>query len=345
MRKTLPFTQPLAYGLQYHAFPLGILASYPQSTDWVLSNYLQLSWITDPGIDIDLEFYLYDYSISPWLETLKLNRDIVTAQAGGITTLVRAAIEADFYVYLTLNERYLPERLAYDQDTDYMHDPLIRGIDDNDDVFEIYGYDRDQVFRGTTIPQEDLAIAYHNTGTEPFYEVPVTLYRFKPTGSYRFDLRLIARTVVEYLESTNTSVHFQALRDPWDQIYGMATYQELENYLVRYARGEIAHNIQNLHTLWEHKRMMVARLTRCAQLVPDIADLVAPYQRVERMAWALRLMMLSHGEAPEASDFTAEAIPLLHTIRDADRHILEQFLAALAKPCRDLGESGPCTSP
>jgi len=340
VRKTLPFTQPLAYGLQYYAFPLGILACHPQTTDWVLSNYLQVSWITDPDIDIDLEFYLHDFSVSPWLETLKLNRELVAAQAGGIIGLVRAAVQADFYVYLTLNERYVPERLAYDQDTDYMHDPLIRGVDDHADVFEIYGFDRDQTFRGSTIPQEDLAVAYHNTGTDPFYEVPVTLYRFKPAGSYRFDLRFIARTLVEYLESVNTSVHFQAQRDPWDQVYGMATYAELENYLLGYARGEIAHNIQNLHTLWEHKRMMVARLTRCAQLVRPVADLIAPYQRVERMAWALRLMMISHGGAQGDGDFAAGAIPLLHTIRDTDRRLIEQFVEALEKSHHNTQEPG-----
>src|SRR6185437_11312900 len=105
---------------------------------------------------------------------------------------------------------------------------------DDADVFEVYGYDQDQTFRGSTIPQEDLAVAYHNTGSEPFYEVPVTFYRFKPNGSYRFDLQFVARTLTEYLESINTSLHFQALRDPWDQVYGMATYRELENYLGRY---------------------------------------------------------------------------------------------------------------
>ncbi|MEV0455856.1 hypothetical protein [Catellatospora methionotrophica] len=328
MRKSLPFTKPLAYGQQYYAFPLGILASHPQANDWVLSNYLQVAYVTDPSIGIDFSFYLYDYSISPWLETLKLNRELANAQSGGVNGLVRTAISADFYVYLTLNERYVPERLRYDQGLDGLHDVLVRGVDDEADVFEILGYDRNQVFRSSTVPQDELAVAYHSVGRDPFFEVPLTLYRFNPRGTYELDLQFIRQSLIEYLESFNTSLHFRALRTPWDLVYGMATYEELEKYIDRYARREVEYDILNLHTLWEHKRLMLARLTRCAQSAPALAELVAPYQRVERLAWALRLTMMAHGDAPQKS-FMNEAAPILHAVRDTERKLLTQAVGAL----------------
>lgn len=331
MRKTLPFTKPLAYGQQFYAFPLGILAQYPQATDWVFSNYLQVVYDCAEGSDVVFSFYLHDFSVSPWLETLKLNRELVEMHPRGILGVVRDALERDFYIYLTINERYVPERLAYEQQVDYAHDPLVFGIDDQKDLFELYGFDRNQIFRSSSISQDDLAIAYYNTGPESFYEVPLTLYRFNSDGRYTFDLGFVGQTVVEYLESFNTSTHFQAETSRWDQVYGMDSYRPLESYLDDYGSGAIEYNIQNLHMLWEHKRMMVARLERCAKLVPEVGDLIAPYRNVERMAYSLRLLMIADAGGESIGNFRDEAIPLLHSIRAADQNILRRFAAALDK--------------
>ncbi|WP_327004478.1 hypothetical protein OHA72_57205 [Dactylosporangium sp. NBC_01737] len=329
MRKTLAFEQPLAYGFLFYAAPLGILAARPKATDWVLSNYVQVVYEhSGEAAPVPFAFYVHDYSVSPWLETLRLNRDWVSRQDRGIAGIVRDAIELDFYVYLGLNERYVPERLAYGRN-DYPHENLIRGVDDRDDCFELYGWDQHQVFRATQLPQDDLPIAYHNNGSGPFYDVPLTLYRYNDAGEYTFDLKYVERGVIEYLESFNTSTHFQAQRDPWDRAYGLETYNLLESYLDGYAAGREEYNPRNVHVLWEHKRLMVARLSRCAELVPAVGDLVEPYRQVERMARALRMMTIAHAEG-HGTDFRAEAIALLRSIRAQDERLLRRFAACLA---------------
>lgn len=331
MRKILPFEQPLAYAYQFYAFPLGILAARPKATDWVLSNYLQVVYEpTGEAAPVPFSFYLYDYAVSPWLETLRLNRDWCSRPGTDIAGTVRDALAADFYVYLTLNERYVPQRLAYRR-RDFPHDALIRGVDDERGTFELFGYDHELRFRGTALPQVDLPAAYHETGPGPFYDVPLTLYRYADGGGYTFDLGFVAQGLTEYLESVNSSRHFQGLRDPWDRVYGMATYDLLAAYLDGYALGSARYDIRNLQVLWEHKRLMVARLARCAELVPPVGDLVGAYRRIERKAWALRALMLAHRAGRPVRDFGTAAQALLAEIRTAERPLLEQFAAALLR--------------
>jgi hypothetical protein len=331
VRKILQFQQPLAYGYQFYAFPLGILATRPKATDWVLSNYVQVVYeYSGEAAPVPFAFYVYDYSVSPWLETLRMNREWCGLQEKGIAGIVRDAISQDFYVYLTLNERYVPDRRAYGGTVDSAHDCLIRGVDDEAGTYEIFGYDRNQVFRGTQLPTADLPRAYNEIGPAGFYDVPLTLYRYHDSGEYTFDLGYIARGVGEYLDSVNTSMHFQAQRDPWYRAYGMETYDLLASYLDEYARGRLGFNICHLQVLWEHKRLMVARLVRCAELVPSVTELVAPYQQIQRRAWKLRMLMIAHGAGRAVGDFGSEAVALLDAIRTAERPLLEKFAAALA---------------
>jgi hypothetical protein len=224
----------------------------------------------------------------------------------------------------------VPQRKAYGR-RDFPHDVLIRGVDDERGTFELFGYDHELRFRGTSLPQADLPAAYHDTGPEPFYDVPFTLYRYDDGGEYTFDPAFVAQGLTEYLESVNSSRHFQGLRDRWDRVYGMATYDLLADYLDGYAAGGVRYDIRNLQVLWEHKRLMVARLTRCAQLVPPVGELVGPYRRIERQAWALRAMMLAHRAGRPVRDFGPAAQRLLAEIRAAERPLLERFAAALPR--------------
>lgn len=332
MRKILPFKQALIYGYQFYAYPLGILATHPKASDWVTSNYVQVVYeYGGESAPVPFAFYVYDYSVSPWLETLRLNREWCTLHDRGITGIVRDAIANDFYVYLTLNDRYVPNRFGHGGDVDLPHDVLIRGLDDEQQTFELFGYDEEGIFRATQLDQNDLDRAYYDTGPEPFYDVPFTLYRYDDAAEYTFDLGYVARGVREYLDSFNTSTHFQAQRDPWDRAYGMETYDLLESYLDEYGQGAAEYDVRNVHVLWEHKRVMVARLRRCAELVPAVGDLVAPYEAVERRASRLRIQMIAHGAGSYPGDFRTDAKSLLDGIKSVERPLLEQFAAELER--------------
>lgn len=344
MKKLLPVQMPLAYAYQFYAYPLTILANHAKATDWVLSHYVNVvyehSWKTAP---VPFAFYTYDYSQSPWLETLRLNREWCTSTPGRtVDDYVREAIDRDFYVYLTLNFRYIPDRIAYDRAQDYPHDIMIYGVDDQDGTYSVLGFDHEIMYRSTRLPQDDLLTAYTSMGSDPYYDVPFTMYRYNDRGEYTFDLRFVADSIEEYLESHNCSAHYQSLRDPWwDRAYGMATYDVLQSYLDEYHAGSVEYDIRNLQVLWEHKRMMVARLARCAELVPPVGALVDPYKQVERQAWTLRTLMLAHAAGHKAGDFMTEAKPLLDGIRSTEQRLLGRFVACLDEASPSVGRRRP----
>jgi hypothetical protein len=109
----------------------------------------------------------------------------------------------------------------------------------------------------------------------------------------------------------------------------MATYDLLAAHLDEYGAGASRFDVRRLQVLWEHKRVMVARLTRCADFVAEVGDLIPPYQRVERQAWMLRGMMMAHHAGRYTGDFRTAAIAILDGIRTAERDILEKFAAHL----------------
>jgi hypothetical protein len=98
----------------------------------------------------------------------------------------------------------------------------------------------------------------------------------------------------------------------------------------------VEYDIRNLQVLWEHKRLMVARLERCAGLTAPVGDLVGPYKQIERQAWTLRTLMLAHSGGRKGGDFMAEAQPLLDEIRSTEERLLGRFVALL----REAGTSG-----
>jgi hypothetical protein len=331
VRTLVPFTRPLAYAYQFYAFPLGLLAPHPAAADWVLSNYLQVVHERDgDSAPVPFAFHVHDYTVSPWLETLRLSREWVSLQERGITGTVRDALGSGFAVYLTLNERHVPRRRAY-RDRDYPHDVLIRGLDDEQGSFDLYGYDERLRFEPTRMPQADLPAAYHDTGPGPFHDVPLTLYRYDPAGRYTFDLDFIARGLAEYLDSVNTSAHFQAQRDPWDRVYGMRTYDLLADHLAGCAGGAVRGDIRGLQVLWEHKRVMVARMARCAELVPPVGDLIAEYRRVERAAWTLRTMLLARRSGRPVGDFGTRCAAILAGMRHTEDRLLTAFAAQISR--------------
>jgi hypothetical protein len=340
MRKLLPFRQPLAYGYQFYAYPLGILATHRPASDWVLSNFVQVVYDPADASPVPFAFYIYDYALSPWLETLRVNREWCEMHDRGIAGIVRDAISRNFYLNLTLNERYVPERRAYRGPRDFLHDVLIRGVDDRAGTYDLVGYDQNMRFRSTGLPQQYLPMAYHRTGPEPYFEIPVTMYRVDNANGYTFDLRFIAQGVEEYLESFNSSGHFQAYRDPWDRVYGVATYDLLAAYLDGYGRSELPYNIRHLQVLWEHKRLMVARLTRCAELVAPVVELIEPYRRIERQVWALRMRMMAQHAGRDTGDFRAAARSVLDTVRVEETQVLGRFASYLAAASAQRARAG-----
>lgn len=328
MRRVLPVATPLAYAYQFYAFPLAILAERERSRDWVLSNYVQTAYDTDPGSPVPFCFYVDDFTRSPWLETQRLTREWCLRRGDRIDALVRDAVRDGWYVYLTVNERYIPRRRAYVEDVDYPHDVLVHGCDDDTDTFAILGYDEDQMFRATTAPQESLRTAFEAMGDRPFHDTGIVLYRYDETGHYPLDVAHLADAIEEYATGANTSRHHADCTVPLDRVWGARGYEPLTEHLDAFGAGRGEANILDVQVLWEHKRLMVARAERAEELGAEVDHVLGGLRRVERQAWVLRTMVLDAMEG-ERDRFRSEGVALLTEIAESERSLLPGLVSGL----------------
>jgi hypothetical protein len=88
-----------------------------------------------------------------------------------IAVIVRDAISRNFYVNLALTGRYVPERQACRGQQDFLHDVLVRGVDDEAGTYDLVGYNQDLRFAPPGCRRRNLPTAYYQTGPQPYFEI------------------------------------------------------------------------------------------------------------------------------------------------------------------------------
>lgn len=326
MRRDLPVVvPPVAYGYQFYAFPLAIVGTEPRARDWVLSNFIQLAYDTRPGSPVPLCFYLDDYADNPWLEVVRTTPEWLDGLVGDIVAFTREQIARGWYVYLLLDDFHVPHRRAYGR-RHRLHDILVVGVDDDAGEFAVLGYDERLVFGAHRISQPGFRTAYRSFADAESRSRPLLCYRLRADADYPLDVRLVLRTLVEYLEGANTSEHYAMAHPPWSRAYGLDVYPPLRDYLEGYLAGDEPYDIKHLHVLWEHKRLMTERARRLPGLD---AELVERLRRLADRAFLLRLLMMRHERGP-ADGSLAQAVAGLDAIERADREATARMVDALA---------------
>ncbi|WP_349879204.1 hypothetical protein ABIH81_04865 [Micromonospora sp. HUAS YX12] len=330
----LPVGDPLAFGYQFYAFPLAIQAADSRTADWVLSNFIQVEFDRrGQECDVPFSFYLYDYAISPWLEVVRGTRRWYSSST--MCDVIREGLTKGYYAYTIVDEYHIPNRESSGIEH-FPHDILVHGFDHSTDSFTVLGFDQRMHFRSTSVGGAEFAKAYARLDGPDMENAPVLFYRLRNQPdfgyqpiTYELNLELIRRTIDEYLRSWDTSRHFEALRRPRDCAYGLECYTLLENYLRSYATGQNPYDIRHLHVLWEHKRLMTARVRRIGEVSRPLPDLEAAAERIESMSFALRNAMIRNHIRGERQDFLDNAVGMLDRIRSAEEAMLRTLLARL----------------
>ncbi|MFI6823501.1 hypothetical protein ACIBJE_21475 [Micromonospora sp. NPDC050187] len=332
--KKLPVGNPLAFGYQFFAYPLAIQATDVRTTDWVLSNFIQVEYDRrGQECDVPFSFYLYDYALSPWLETVRGTRLWYSTQ--DMTDVVRAALARGYYAYLIVDEFHIPMRQRFAVER-FPHDILVHGVDDASGTFDVLGYDQRMQFRSTRVTQAQFRAAHRSLDDQGVEHSPVVFYRLRdkpdfgyPPIRYDFNLGLVRRTIDEYLRSIDTSRHFESLREPRDCAYGVESYGPLETFLRQYAAGRAAYDVRHVHVLWEHKKLMSLRVRRIADLVGPLDDLTAEVDRAEAYAEGLRNSMIRNHLQGGRAGFLDSALRTLENLRTEEERTLCRLLQRL----------------
>ncbi|PQZ53512.1 MULTISPECIES: hypothetical protein [unclassified Microbacterium] len=321
----LPVSKPAAYAYQFYAFPLSIIAQSPGSEQWLYSNYIQLAY--DPrgqACHVPFCFYLNDYARSPWLSSHRVRREWFAGPR--LLQNIADAVADGWYVYLMWDEWHV-ERRRYHREEMYPHDVLIHGFDPAAGTIQAFGYDERYQLSSLAIPVEQFEAASASLDENVDFETPMILYKPRDGSEYGVDVELVVRTLGEYVEGFNTSTHFAMETAPMERFYGVETYEPLADYLAGYLRGSIEYDIRHLQVLWEHKRLMAARMKHLASTFPALDDLLPEFNRLQRASLRLRndLLRIEHlGHQRTLSPRDA-----LLSLRDAEIPLLQRSMSIL----------------
>lgn len=336
MKKVLlPVVQPPILGYQFFAFPLSVVLAHDKSLPWFYSNFIQLCYDRRPDPPVPFTFYIHDHTLNPWLHVERLQRGTVDIIKLNIVDFIRDCLDDGLYCNLNVDEFFIPEREVYHQ-SHLSHDVLIHGYDMREQTFQLLGFKDKHTFASTSVSFADFEKAYENINVIDHQSVcdRIFLYKWNESGHYDLDVDLIQETLEDYLLSANTSNRFRMVAAPWDHCdYGLKTYETLMHYFEQLLNGRAIFDIRHIHTVWEHKRLMSARIRYMQEHVPEFPaseEELASSMELERMALNARNLMLKY-YIQNNPELLTRVMRYLEEIAVKERAFMEKMLDRLSK--------------
>ncbi|UJF34503.1 hypothetical protein [Paenibacillus hexagrammi] len=335
MNIQLPVQIPPMKCWQFSAFPLAILLNHEQSLEWMFSSFIQVSghtnFLTHP---VPFGFYEVDYAYNPWLKVHRLDRSLMPVFRTSIKELVIDCLKRGYYLYLNLDEFYVPNRVPY-QKFNRSHDVLVYGFDEEEELFHLLGYNERLIFDKTTISFAEFEQAYHSLEEVPNYCHQIYLYQFNEKGAFTFDIELVIQSLKEYLYSRNTAAKYKLLAEPEPTfLFGMQTYEILQGYMEHLIGSPDGYvDLRYMHMLWEHKHWMTRRvqfLIEKGYLQPG-ADLLEKASHIEKSSESARNMLIKFYRSRNTANVHAVK-QILEQIRQSESLFVEQLIEALSLP-------------
>lgn len=333
--KTLPLAKPLMHGFNFYAFPLAILGNYEQAQSWIHSNFMNIelyyNFLDGHVLPISPCFFNYAYNPNPWISEQRLHRDHLATFGIPINELIIDSINKGYYVFLNVDEHYLPNR-DITGESHAVHDNLIFGYDKEAETFDVLGFRANGVFGTSKVSFADFEMAYQHVAEIENWNQDIRLLKFNEKASYKFDIRLVADLIEDYLLSRNTYERFYMATDPYavDNVYGMDIYEHLKTYFRLLLDGKIWLDAKYLHMLWEHKKGMVARIQYMEEngYLDKGLGLSARYVEIESRMLVLRNILIRY-----SIDFKTERLEKIIDSLDAVAHdekaILQQLIGEM----------------
>lgn len=269
----LPINEtPPFIGYSSHAKALAILSTTKEYLPWFYNNYIQLCCKIDFHTvhDVPLDFYLplkkdcNYYLNNPLLFSQVIRKSVVETMGQDIVAFFKNCLDRGFYIDTFLNELYIPERIGYRR-SDYFHDNLLYGYDDEREVFYLAGYSQFSTFVASICTYNELRMAYASCPEELWYKC-IYLYHIEldqggaEAGErFSFDIGLFKLSLSDYLHSINSSQCYATFNNPTQRMkFGLEIYDSL---IENFSTNLFWEDLRPLHILWEHKKGWMDRVS------------------------------------------------------------------------------------
>lgn len=283
-------TQKGEYAYLHLTYPFAVIYTEPKIIPWLYENFINI--YLSPTNDLMYAGYEFEFTPKCLFDFCEFHKDTWDSKTTDfITYAIRALGESNYYLYIWLNEYYLPGQSAY-QRYNYRHVFMLYGYDKRDRVFLAYGMDRNLRFSKLKFTFEDIYSAFLS-GNELAKkdDVVLTLFRLKPMDyEYSFSINRFNKQLLNYVLGTDCASecfwevgphHCYSAKLP----YGRNAYAAWIEFFKR--KEEMNYlDFRSIHLLFEQKKGICERLCYISETMQDyisnsagLANSINEYQK------------------------------------------------------------------
>lgn len=343
-KKKLPVSEPLTNTWLYDAFPLSILAANGNKyLEWFLSNFIQVNANRDITIaerhNVFLKFdgavtnnaaYLNKQLIS-WSTFINLGIDI--------HDYIKGHIDQGYYIQFQVDEYYIPTQWRYGKHHN-IHDMFIYGYDDEKELYNVLGYNKDLIFVESTCPYNNFEDGFKNNyldKNENFWADRIYFYQYNDHDHYSFNTKLVKSSLIEYLCGVNS---FEALNRFYDQdrgvVYGIDVFDKILEHIstakekpeLDIKNGETTLDPRIFRFLKEHKKIMMMRLKYIHENITNVKELILEYKEAEVLSEKSHNLSIKYIVAPNVKLLDV-LYNYIEKLKDIDQIVLEKLIVKL----------------
>ena len=263
--KDIPLAEPLITCYTPVAALFSILGKSPQTNDWILSNYINVTgyfYSFNGAAQLVLIPSWHATKFCPWIIESILSRDIYLSFNSSIVDYLVSCLNSNHYIFVVVDYSQID---CYDNKEYMPHDLFISGYDYDKKVFYIYDFVISRKFRRYEIPFSQIEQAFLCLKPEDDYINEnfggITLWKYNENAKYDLDLIHMKENLEEYLSQTNYMNNLRFMRNPQNDEYikikhGIGVYDFLKEVVIDHP-----YSIPKcMHNFYDHKALMVHRL-------------------------------------------------------------------------------------
>lgn len=307
----LPVKYPVITSWQWHATLFSILGDDENAKRWIFSNYIQLRCYNIPEYTSGDEILLCD--MMPGSSALKecpyvifslFTKAQIESYCGDVIDFIVKTIDLGGYIYGAFDEAKMLSGVTVGG-YKFSHELFIYGYNMEEEQFYVGDFTFKDKYAYTTVsfedvkkgfdalePGEDHVFRDDYKGIRGLYVIQKNV----DSRYYEMDPILIKRTLIEYLDGSDTKNHFRMMRNRFDDtVFGVNVYDALiERVDEQLKQEEPDYDIRALHVAYDHKVLMLERLRylMANEVIPFDQTMLEQYAEVVEDVLAARNLLV-----------------------------------------------------
>ena len=233
------------------SFPLGIIQSLGDKVlPWLYNKYINCVYFPNQERQYDLcmEDWWFTKEKVFSIQLLRLSPKYLKFKSLNVISIIEECIDNGIYIYGFLNEKYIPNKYAYNQ-YDFTHEYLLYGYDKEKRGFSSVGYNKNNKY-------EEYCISYNDyiKSIECMDSFDIYLVQLNNEFDFSIDIEYITQDISEYLSSSNTR------EDNKKKLYGLNCWRHFIKNTKNDIREKCRIDIRHTRLFMEHKNFMLKRI-------------------------------------------------------------------------------------